>query len=460
MTRARIAAAAVAGTLVLLALAAAHRARDGETEPTTVRPAELATSTGPAVERDLGEFLHGVVTTHDGATYEGRLRWGGDQEAFWGDYFNGVKSRNPWTAHAQLERPAQERRPFRLFGVELGRRGHQTELDRPLMARFGDVARIEARDDEVRVTLKSGAAFDVDRLEANDFDDGVRVWDDARGVVDLGHRQVHSVELSPSSAVGAGPRRLHGTVRTPRGDFTGFLQWNRRDCVGTDELEGQTPHGAVRIPFDMLRSITRRSDDSSVAALLDGREIVLTGHREVAGGNRGVYVDDLRYGRVLVSWRAFERLDFSAGGSGPGYDDFPPGRPLTGSVTARDGRRLRGRLVYDLDESETTETLDAPSQGVHYTIPFGLIASIAPRHGAARDARGARVTLHDGEELQLERRGDLGDDHAGMLIFADAHEGAEYVPWSDVELVELERPPATYPPLGALAPEEATAPGG
>jgi hypothetical protein len=27
-----------------------------------------------------------------------------------------------------------------------------------------------------------------------------------------------------------------------------------------------------------------------------------------------------------------------------------------------------------LDESETTETLDAPSQGVDYTIPFGLIA--------------------------------------------------------------------------------------
>jgi len=37
------------------------------------------------------------------------------------------------------------------------------------------------------------------------------------------------------------------------------------------------------------------------------------------------------------------------------------GRPLTGKVITRSGRRLAGRLVYDLDESETTETLDAPS---------------------------------------------------------------------------------------------------
>ncbi len=151
---------------------------------------------------------------------------------------------------------------------------------------------------------------------------------------------------------------------------------------------------------------------------------------------------------MLVSWDAFERIDFSAGGSGPAYTDFPPGRPLTGSVTTRAGRRLTGRLVYDLDESETTETLDAPSEGVDYTIPFGLITSIAPVGREERGAQRARVTLHDGEELQLERTGDLGEGNAGMLIFVDGREHAEYVPWTDVEQVDFDRPPAMYPPLG------------
>jgi hypothetical protein len=54
------------------------------------------------------------------------------------------------------------------------------------------------------------------------------------------------------------------------------------------------------------------------------------------------------------------------------------------------GRRLAGRLVYDLDESEVTETLDAPSQGVNYTIPFGLIASIVLPN--AEERGGQRAT--------------------------------------------------------------------
>jgi hypothetical protein len=290
--------------------------------------------------------------------------------------------------------------------------------------------------------------FDLDRLEASDFDDGVRVWDGGRGVVDLGPRQIRTIELLPTAGLGAAPDRLHGTVRTRQGDFTGFVQWDREACVGSDELDGHTADGELSLRFDTIRSIARRSPDGSLVTLRDGREIVLSGNREVGQDNRGIYVDDRRYGRVLVSWDAFERIDFSPGGSGPAYGDFPPGRQLKGIVTARDGRRLAGRLVYDLDESETTETLDAPSQGVNYTILFGLVASIVPPGRDERGAQRARVTLQNGEELQLERTGDLGEGNAGMLIFVDGRPRAEYVPWTHVGRVDFDRPPAMYPPLG------------
>jgi hypothetical protein len=59
------------------------------------------------------------------------------------------------------------------------------------------------------------------------------------------------------------------------------------------------------------------------------------------------------------------------------------------------------------------------------------------------------VTLHDGEELQLDRAGDLGERNAGMLIFIEGRERAEYVPWTDVEQVDFHRPPAMYPPLSS-----------
>ena len=435
--------------LLVLALAAGRRAFKRDVAPAAAISPGNTRSITAAAEVAHQDFIYGRITTVVGGTYEGRLRWGGDQEAFWGDYFNGFKAENPWAAHAPLERLPKERRPIEIFGVEIAHREREIDLGRFFMARFGDIARVDARGRDVRVTLKSGTVFDLDRLEASDFDDGVRVWDGRRGVVDLDSLGIRSIELLPTARLAAAPDRLHGTVRTRQGDFTGFVQWDREECVGTDELDGNTADSELKVRFDTIRSIARRSRDSSLVTMLDGREIVLSGNREVSQGNRGIYVDDRRYGRVLVSWDAFERVDFGRGGSGPAYGDFPPGRPLTGRVTTRAGRGLEGRLVYDLDESETTETLDAPSQGVDYTIPFGLIASIAPPGreelgGAPR----ARVTLRNGEELQLDRTGDLGERNPGMLIFVDGGRRPEYVPWTDVERIEFDRPPAMYPPLG------------
>jgi hypothetical protein len=267
-------------------------------------------------------------------------------------------------------------------------------------------------------------------------------------MADLDSLRIRAIELLPTPQPGAVPDRLHGTVRTRQDvHFTGFVQWNREACVGSDELAGHSAGGERSIRFDTIRSIARRSRDSSLVTLLDGREVELSDAPGVGQGNRGVYVDDPRYGRVLISWDAFQRVEFSPGGSGPAYGDFPPGRPLTGNVATRDGRRLAGRLVYDLDESETTETLDAPSEGVDYTIPFDLISSIVLPGSEERGARRARVTLHSGEELELECAGDLGQGNAGVLIFVDGRQNPEYVPWTDVEQVALDRPPAKYPPL-------------
>jgi hypothetical protein len=448
MKRAKTAGGAFATVLVLFAFATVYRTRKQDVHPAAATAPAVPPPTTPAAEPHPG-FLYGRITTVEGANYEGRLRWGGDQEAFWGDYFNGFKKKNPWSTHVPPERLPKERRPIiKILGVELFQRERPVDLGRPFMARFGDITRIEAHGKQVRVTLKSGTVVDdLDRFEASDFDDGVRVWDAKRGVVDLDSLRLRAVELLPTPSPGAVPDRLHGTVHTRQGDFTGFVQWNRQECVGSDELDGHTAKGKLKLRFDTIRSIARRSHDSALVTLLDGRQVVLSGAPAAGPDNRGIYVDDRRYGRVLISWDAFERVDLTPGppgDTGPAYGEFPPGRPLTGSVTTRAGRRLAGRLVYDLDESETTETLDAPSQGVDYTIPFGLIASIVPPGGAGR----ARVTLRSGEELRLERAGDLGPGNAGLLIFVDGGQRPEYVPWPDVGQVDLDRPPAMYPPLG------------
>jgi len=410
--------------------------------------AETADHAAPGGETDGDQgFLYGRVTTSTGGAYEGRLRWGkGDQEAFWGDYFNGTKEKNVWVEYLAPGQVPRERFSFRIFGLDIHHGDRELDLDRMFMTRFGDIARIVAGLNEIRVTLKSGAEFVLNRQAASDIDDGLRVWDKTRGLVDVDW--VHTIEFLPTPGLEDVPGRLHGTVHTQHGDFTGFVQWDRQECIGSDELDGRTDTGDLSLRFETIRSIARRPDASVLVTQVDGREVALHGTNDVGPDNRGIYVDDPRYGRVLVPWNAFERLDVVPDGTGPGYGEYPKGGPLRGSVTTHDGHRHTGRLVYDLDEGETTETLDAPSQGVDYTIPFGLIATIVPAGPEAGRVSCARVVLGSGEELALERKGDLGERNAGLLVFAGGSDHPEYIPWNDVAQVDFDRPPATFPPFG------------
>jgi len=423
-------------TLLVLALTAGC-IEDGDVELVSAGSAAAASAVHPS-------FLYGRITTVDGESYQGRLRFGGDQEAFWGDYFNGYKDGNPWVERVP-EGQLGERPLLDLFGVEIGSRGPDGDFNRQMMARFGDIAAIEADGRDLWVRLRSGTEIHLSRYAADDFADGLRVWDRSGAVLDLDEGRVRRIEfMAPPPSDAAPPRRLYGTVRTRQGDFTGFVEWNRTGSLGSDELQGRTADGrVVRLPFDSIRAIERASPESARVSLLDGRVLVLSGSRDVGRGGGGIFVDDVRYGRVLVSWEAFDRVDFlgfggdgggggGPEGSGPGYADFPVGGPLMGTVTTRAGRSFTGQLIYDLDESQTTETLDAPIGGVDYTIPFGMVASVA----LPADGGRAVVTLRSGEELRLERGGDLGAGNAGVLVFVGG-ERREFVGWSEVVGVEF-----------------------
>jgi hypothetical protein len=406
---------------------AATRATDGD-----------STTDGTEATRAQQGFIYGRVTTNADETYEGRLRWGGDQEAFWGDYFNGTKAENVWAAHAPVEQRTRDRRRIEVFGLQIGGPNPTVSLRRLFLARFGDIARIDRHFKDVDVTLKGGTVVRLDRFAAGDIDDGVRVWDRRRGMIDIGDGDIRSIEFLPTPPDVAGPERLYGTVRTQHASFSGFIEWDQQDRFATDTLDGRADGSEISVRYDTIRSIARYSRDAATVTLRDGREMRLSDARDVGRNFEGVYVDDSRYGRVLISWEAFVRADFGKGGRGPEYGDFPPGRPLAGSVTTRDGRRLTGRLVYDFDESRTNDTFDSSFEGIDYNIPLDRIVAIVPAGHATGDVQHVSVTLQNGEELSFERSGDAGDGNAGILIFSDGRDRPAYVPWRDVERIDFE----------------------
>lgn len=389
----------------------------------------------PLHAQDTGGFLYGTVTARSGTEYEGRLRWG-SQESFWGDLFNSSKTELPW----RDEVPEQDRsreNTINLFGFELSWWEDDYDSGRQLIARFGDIDRIEVtgRNDAILV-MKSGTRVEVEG-GSDDLgsDTEITVWDASLGSVELEWRDIETIRFAPAPRdLPVDAHRLYGVVHTEDGEFRGFVQWDQDECLSTDELDGDTRDGDLSIPMGNLRTIERRSRGSSRVVLRDGRELVLDGSNDVDSSNRGIFVEDERFGRVLVSWDAFERVELQEPpGSGPGYESFAPGRQLRGTVTTRGGRQHTGRLVWDVDEEETWELIGGEWRGIEYYIPFALVASVTPT-GSDR----SRVELTTGETVELEDSADVGEGNAGIVVVNEGRKPV-YVPWDDVERVEFRR---------------------
>lgn len=389
----------------------------------------------PERDRDSRGFLYGRITTRSGSVYEGRLRWN-KEEAFWGDFFNATKKDLPYLEYVP-RKERQRRESIEVFGVPIGISRMVDDEGRQLVARFGDLRRIEVeRGDDATVVFKSGVRYEVSG-GSNDLDSDteITVWDRGGSEVRVRWGEIRTIDFLPTPANLAVPVfRLRGTVHTEDGTFRGYIQWDQDECLSSDELDGETRDGDVSLQMGEIRSIERRSRNSSKVVLRSGRTLVLDGTNDVDSSNRGVYVHDWRFGRVLVNWDAFRRVDFDPpGDSGPAYTDFRPGRPLFGKVSTVEGKTYRGRLVYDVDEAETMELLNGHRRDVEYSIPFARIAFILPERTDS-----SRVVYKDGKELRLEDTADVGRDNAGVLVFEGGQKTPRYIRWEDVRRIDFE----------------------
>jgi hypothetical protein len=398
-------------------------------------------------DRANAGFIYGEIETRSGRTYRGFLRWG-NQEAFWDDLFHSSKQDNPylekdWWRDFERSRDRdrdrddrrRRRRGFRWgdWDVRWGDNGGSSRI---FVARFGDIEQIVVTGDKrADIVMKSGSTYDVEGY-SDDVGGKIHVDDQEFGKIELRWGRIETIRFmaAPRDA-DPGVTRLHGTLQTDSGEFQGFVQWDKQECTSDDVLDGETDDGEVDIPMGRIRSIERRSRRSSIIELKDGREFEMRGSNDVNNDNRGIMVEDPRYGRVTIPWSDFDKVTFSDDvGSGRGYAEFAGTEPIFGTVTDADGEGHSGRLVVDLDETEGWEMLNGRMRDIPFDIPFELIASIEPLGGDA-----CKITLRTGEELELEDGQDVSDRNAGVLIFKSDDGDPVYVRWRDVERIEFSR---------------------
>ncbi len=363
---------------------------------------------GARAARAGGE-IHGTITTRDGHSYTGPIRWD-KNENFWDDQLDARKNDHVKVAEdGGLD--------LRILGIQIVHESHsgsswtRSQFSVP----FGQVRAIEPDGSTTRVALKDGDTVEV-RSDGDLGSNmrGVVVETIDSGRVKLDWKDLARVEFSGDPAPsGNDAERLYGTVKSTAGSFTGYVVWDRDESLGEDVLDGEENGDDRDVPFSVIRRIERVGSGRSKVELRSGTSMLLSGTNDVNDGNRGIVITVAGLGNVEVSWDDFESVTFTDPPASRPYQDFDGGGPITGTVTTRDGASKTGVVVWDEDEARTWEALDGQFKGARFQVLFGNIARIE-----RNTAHSARVQMKDGTTFVLEKSNDVDETNKGIEVTA------------------------------------------
>lgn len=387
-------------------------------------------------------FIYGRVTTEDGDTYEGPLRWG-KEEVYWTDMFNASKKENKnldYLSNRELDELEDRYNDnydnivSRFVNITWdddnnGRFVHEFSTE------FGNLKSIKIRsNDRVEVELKNGETMRLDGSGYNDVGAKITILDQELGKIRLSWSNLEFIEFlpTPSTLDEKFGEPLYGTVICDLGEFTGFVQWDHDERVGDDVLDGEEDGDDYEIEFRKIRSIERDGFNSSLVELKSGRTLDLRGTNDVDDDNKGIIVTVKGLGRVDIEWDEFDKVTFKdAPNSGPSYNSFASPKKIVGTVEVDNGDEHSGEIIFDLDEEYTFELLNGEDDDVKFIIPFSNIKEITPRGSYS-----ANIVLKDGSKLSLEDGQDVSDKNLGMLIKTKGDR--VYVPWDRVDRITLD----------------------
>jgi len=385
---------------------------------------------GTASGADNDGYIYGTITTRDGDTYTGTMRWG-KQEVFWDDLFNATKDGNPWLRYVPDNARFNDKKEkdFTMFGVRVFGDGWLAS-EHLFICQFGEIQSIKnRRHGRATLTMKNGD--DVDVTSGGDTGVKIRMIDENLGTMNIDWDNIRTIDFkeTPRSAKAEG-YRLRGKVKTYDMEFDGYVMWDAEECISSDVLDGESDDGDMEIEFGNIRTIARANRRSCVVTLKDGREFRLRGTNDVNEENRGIFVWDDRYGKTEIGWDEFQEVIYEdKDSSGKGYKEFNHDNKLKGTVKTIEGGVFEGDIVYDLDEHAGYEILNGNLDDMEFNIPFHMIKSVTPkgRHSAI-------VDLRNGQSLRLEDGQDVSASQDGLLIFLNDND-REYVEWEDVDTI-------------------------
>ncbi len=246
--------------------------------------------------------------------------------------------------------------------------------------------------------------------------------------------------------------RIYGKITLRDGDvYEGRISWGEHETAWIHTFDASYNHydyhrdlyrkmrregrkisrsGNVSISFMFGYMVSlERKGSKAIVNLKDGREYELSGE-DVADS---VVLFDKDLGEMKIEWREMEMIEFMD--EPADYSEFTDENayPLFGKVSTRAGLDFTGFMLYDNDESLSTDILDGEDRKRDIKIPFGKIRSIEPF-----SRRGSEITLWTGRKFELTGSNDVNDENRGIVI-TDRKYGVVEIEYSDIDLIEFEQ---------------------
>jgi hypothetical protein len=392
------------------------------------------------------DALYGRVTTTDGEVVEGYLRWDRN-EAGRSDFLDGRKEipiehiREAERLDPDFAAAQQEARSLVAFGIRItwdedDQADPPTEEASIRLAHVASITVVDRRS--ATIELRSGGTVEL-ASTSSDLGRGMRGLEVTRpdgSVRSFRWGELERVDLLPVPAgvPALGARRLHGTVSTWSGlELEGIIAWDLDEVLTTDILDGRQNGEDYEIEFADISEIARETRRSARVVLQSGDTLVLRGTNDVDRDNRGIEVSDPSFGRAVVPWEDFRWVRFDPAEGSGSERDFRPGDPIVGTVFARDGRVLEGRIRWGNVQAQLWESLRGWVDDTRLTLEFGAMSAVR-----RIDEDRLEVSLVDGRVFELDVAGEPEGRRPGIFVTPEGR-ATRLVRWQDLDRVELSR---------------------
>lgn len=399
-------------------------------------------STGAFSQIDKA-LIYGTVSTIDGNKYTGQIRWG-DEETFWVDEFNSTKIENPynrWVKNDKIQEMKFKDDDGEWAFMSLWKDNNCCDYHfnkHQFVCRFGDIKTLEPTGrSEVTLTFKDDSKMNVSG-GSNDIGATIRVLDSEIGDMKIRWDRVNRVDFKegPAKLEKKIGEPMYGKLKTMRGEFEGFIQWDHEECLSVDKIDGHNNNGKISLDMGDIRKIEKFGRGSKIT-LKSGREIELFNTNDVDASNRGIVARTKDFGKVLVEWRDFEYVEFMDNykdGATMKYSDFDKPKRIKGIVNTVADKSVEGLIVYDIDETYDYELLEGNDYEIKYSIPFRDIKEITPKN-----YNYCTVSLKSGKSVLIGDSQDVSDRNDGIMIFkSENDEEPVLVPWKAVKDIKIQ----------------------